>query len=213
MKFALATLLLASACAAEPTSSQESLTRLPGECGDNETHVVGVYEATQDTGEGGTGEGGSGPIYLQVDRPGNHTIVVSAHEATAWKIVAKNGANITEVYAVGRGKQTVDAPAGAQITTESDVEGGGWACGYSWPGNGTCDTKSLLRLASLRLNKHPTSFHGCYAARSFTIGEDLAVTSDCTNGLARSGGAAQSDIITRCEPDLPESDCGDVVLY
>jgi hypothetical protein len=216
MKLALTALLLAAACGTDDTSSAESLTRLPGECGTDETHVVGVFEPAEnpEPGTGGTGTGGddgNGTILIKVDRPGNHTIVVSSHETAKWKIVASNGARITNVYAVGKGKQTVSAPATANVMTESDAEGGAMACGYSWPGDSTCDTKGLLRLASIRLNKHPTSFHGCYAARNFTINEDMAVTSDC-GGLARAGDA-QDDIVTRCEPDEPESNCDDVVLY
>ena len=210
MKLALAALVLAAACGTEDTSSQESLTRSVGECGPNETHVVGVWEPWPDGGGTG-GDDGNGTILIKVDRPGNHSIVVSAHEAATWKIVPSNGAKITNVYAVGKYKQNVIAPAGAKVMTESDAEGGAMACGYSWPGNGTCDTKGLLKLASIRLNKHATSFHGCYRASTFTIGEDMAVSSDCVS-LERSGDA-QSDIVTRCEPDRDESDCGDVVLY
>jgi hypothetical protein len=205
MKRLITALLLTAACGTDDTASQESLTRLPGECGANETHVVGVFEATEDVDDPA---GDSGPILLRVDRPGNHTIVVSSHEAASWKIVASNGAKITEVYAVGMGQQTVTAPAGTKVTTEADAV----ACGYTWPGNDTCDTRSLLHLSSIRLNKHATSFHGCFAARNFTIGEDLTVTSDCVGGLERSADP-QDDIITRCEPDQPESNCDDVVLY
>jgi len=207
MKLALAALVLATACSTEDTTS---LTREIGECGDFETHVVGVYQPfTPDEGTGG--DDGNGTILINVNRPGNHTIVVSAHERASWKIVAANGAKVTTVYAVGRYAQNVTAPAGAHVMKESLAEGGAMACGYSWPGDATCDTKSLLRLASVRLNKHATSFHGCYRASKFTIGEDMAVTSDCVS-LERSGGV-QSDIVTRCEPDKDESDCGGVVLY
>lgn len=198
MKLALAALILAAACGTENTSSQELLTRLPGECGMFETHVVGVDHPLTPAD--------SGPILLRVERPGNHTIVVSAREAATWKIVATNGARVTTVYAVGKAKQTVIAPANTQVMSDPDP-----VCGYSWPGNATCDTKGLLRFTSVRLNKHATSFHGCLAASQFTIGEDMAVTSDCTS-LERAGNP-QDDIITRCDPDKDESDCGDVVLY
>lgn len=200
MKSPLLALALVVGCGTEEAT--DSLTRAVGECGPSETHVVGVFEPVPS---------GDGTILLRVDRPGDHSIVVSSHEAATWKIVASNGARVTHVYAVGMGKQRVIAPAGADVSTESDAEGGAFACGYTWPGNGTCDTKGLLRLASIRLNKHATSFHGCYAATTFTIGEDMAVTSDCV-GLERSG-AAQADLIARCDAEQDESDCGGVVLY
>ena len=198
-----------AACGTDDSSNTGSLTREVGECGDDETHVVGVNHPLTPDGSGG--DDGNGTILISVNRPGNHTIVVSAYEHANWKIVASNGAKVTTVYAVGRYAQNVSAPAGANVMKESAAEGGAMACGYSWPGNGTCDTKSLLRLASIRLNKHATSFHGCYSASKFTIGADMGVTSDCVS-LERSG-AAQDDIVTRCEPDKDESDCGGVVLY
>lgn len=204
MKLALVALLLAAACGTDDVTNTGSLTRAVGECGPSETHVLGVFEQVPGTG----GDDGNGTILINVDRPGNHSIVVSAHEAAKWKIVAHNGARITDVYAVGMGKQIVSAPAGANVMTE---DAGTVACGYTWPGNGTCDTKSLLKLASIRLNKHATSFHGCYRASTFTIGEDMAVTSDCTN-LERAGGGVKS-VVTRCEPDKDESDCDGTVLY
>ncbi len=210
MKLALVALVLAAGCTAESTSSKESLTRLPGECGDDEVHVVGVYEPETNPPSGGGGDDGQGHILVHVDRPGRHTIVVSSHEAATWQIVTSNGAELRAVYAVGKGKQTVLAPSGTKVMTDSEADGT-WACGYSWPGNTTCDTKSLLHLSSIRLDKHATSFHGCYKATTFTIGEDLAVTSDCTD-LARSS-SPQDDIITRCDPDQPQNDCDGVVLY
>jgi hypothetical protein len=200
MKLALIALGLAAACGTDDSTTTDSLTRAVGECGPYETHVLGVFEPWPNQ---------DGTILITVNRPGHHTIVVSSHEAAKWRIVASNGAKVTDVYAVGMAKQNVIAPAGANMMTE---EPGTQACGYTWPGGGDCDTKSLLRLASVRLNKHATSFHGCYKASQFTIGEDLAVTADCANNERAAGGALRS-IVTRCEPDKDESDCDTTVLY
>ena len=213
MKLALSVLVLAAACGTESTSETESLTRGVGECGPRETHVLGVFEPLVPDGGSG-GDDGSGTILIKVDRPGNDSLVFSAHEAGTWKIVTSSGAKVTDVYAVGKYAQRVIAPAGANVMTESDAQGGAMACGFSWPGNATCDTKGLLRLAALRLDKHATSFHGCYKAGNFVIGENLGVRSDCgLNNTSRALFGNQSDIITRCEPDKPESNCDDVVLY
>jgi hypothetical protein len=208
MKLALIALLLAAACGTDDSTNTDSLTRAVGECGPYETHVVGVFEP-------GPNQGGSdGTILINVNRPGHHTIVVSAHEAAKWKIVASNGAKVTDVYAVGMAKQNVIAPAGTNVMTE---EPGTAACGYTWPGAGDCDTKGLLRLASIRLNKHATSFHGCYKASQFTIGEDLAVAADCANNERATGGrdvdVSLKSVVTRCEPDKDESDCDGPILY
>jgi hypothetical protein len=199
MKSALVALLLVVGACAEDTSTNTSLTRLPGECGGSETHVFGIKGVLEPVG-------GSGPVVLRVDRPGDHTIVVSSESAASWKIVASNDARVTHVYAVGMGRQKVTAPAGVEVITESGDEGGASACGYAWPASPDCDTRSLLHLAAIRTNKHATSFHGCAAAASFTMGEDMTVTGDC-------GVAQQSDVIARCDADTDESDCTGVVLY
>lgn len=203
MKPALIALVFAAACGTDDSTNTDSLTRAVGECGPYETHVLGVFEPWPDQG------GGDGTILINVNRPGHHTIVVSAHEAAKWKIVASNGAKVTDVYAVGMAKQNVIAPAGTNVMTEAP---GTEACGYTWPGGADCDTKGLLKLTSIRLNKHPTSFHGCRKASQFTIGENLAVTADCANNERAAGGALRS-VVTRCEPDKDESDCDGTVLY
>lgn len=201
MKLALTASLLAAACGTDDSTTMDSLTRAVGECGPAETHVVGVLEPSAS----------DGTIYVNVDRPGNHTLVVSSHAAASWKITTSNGAHVTEVYAVGMAKQQVSAPSGANVIVE---DAGTQACGYTWPGDGTCDTKGLLRLASVRLNKHATSFHGCRQASTFTIGEDLGVTADCASG-ERASGAVLKSIITRCDADTDEADCdgGGPIIY
>ncbi len=165
--------ILLAACGTEDTSTSTSLTRVPGECGDVEVHVIAEHGPLLDTGTGGTTDDGS-TVILQ--RPGHHVLVLSAHEAVNWKVHAENGAIIDGIYAVGYMPQKVTANVKTKINTESKMEGGAGATGYKYPDTGT---DALLKLTSIRVARHATSFHGCMGASKWVIGENMAVTSDC----------------------------------
>lgn len=179
------------ACSTDTGSTSETLTRLPGVCGSVETHIVGVYEAPNN----------DATIILL--RPGKHALVVSAHEATTWHVKLGPGAELVHVYAVGYHAQTVDAPIGPDVVTESFDQDGVAACGFAWSNDTSsgCDTNQLVALAGHRVHHTPTSFHGCYRAANWTIGSDLAVTSDCDAGYE------QADKITDCGTH-PDGTCG-----
>ncbi|MGE0550808.1 MAG: hypothetical protein AB7O24_26200 [Kofleriaceae bacterium] len=189
-------------CATEDETSK--LTAAVGECGPLETHVVGVFDSP------------TNDVILRVDRPGKHAIVVSAHEGTNWKVEAAPGAKIEAIYAVGYGKQTVKAPAGVRVVTESRDQGGPFACGYAWNASTPeCDTDNLMNLVRYRVHE-PTSFHGCKSATEFRIGEDLAVSSDCGLDAAsytadeEAEGSEQSSAVMGC--DGPDSCGGPIIL-
>lgn len=174
---------LLAACGSEDGSTSSALTRPPGACGSIETHVIGVFE-------GGGGDAGTTVTIL---RPGKHVLVLSGHEANTWNVQLGPGVELEHVYAVGYHKQTVTGvPAGVDIVTDSNDEDGVYANGYQYPNH---DTQSLLTLAAKRTHHDPTSFHGCHTASSFTIGEDMAVTSDCATGYV------QADAVTGCGGD------------
>lgn len=160
--------ILLAACASEDVSSSTSLTRVPGECGDVEVHVIGVSEVSDG------GDNGGSTVVLQ--RPGRHILVLSSYAANTWTVQVEGEARLDGVYAVGYEPQKVVANVKTKIDTESKMEGGAGANGYMYP-----DTKTdaLLKLASIRTARHATSFHGCYAATKWVIGEDMLVTSDC----------------------------------
>jgi len=80
------------------------------------------------------------------------------------------------VYAVGYEPQHVRTNVHTQVNTESTMTGGAGAWGYEYPAK---DTSALLKLSSIRVARHATSFHGCFASTSWVIGENMAVTSDC----------------------------------
>ena len=156
------------ACTSNEGTSSSSLTQEPGQCGEIETHVFGIYRAP------------GGKATVHVERPGHHALVVSAHDATHWTITTAPGATVDGVYAVGIHEQTVTAPAGTKIATDSRDEGGPQACGYSYPYDGEgCDTEQLLNLTGVITKHGATSFHGCEVASTFRIAEDLGVASNC----------------------------------
>ena len=111
--------VLLAACAGENTSSSTSLTRVPGECGEVEVHVIGVSD--------GYDEGGSTVV---LERPGHHILVLSSYEANTWNVEVKGEAKLDGVYAVGYFPQKVTSNVKTQINTESKMEGGAGATGY-----------------------------------------------------------------------------------
>lgn len=175
--------LLLAACSSEQGSSSSSLTRVPGACGDIETHVIGVYD-------------GGGDSTVTILRPGEHVLVLSAHEATTWHVELGPGATLAHVYLTGYHQQKVTGvPAGVDIISDSADAGDAYANGYKYPNH---DTQSLLTLAAKRTHHDATSFHGCYAATNWTINDDMSVASDCVTG--------QADAVTGCGGD--GGDCG-----
>jgi hypothetical protein len=179
--------VLFAACSSEQSTSSTSLTREPGECSDVEVHVIGVSDG---------GSGGDSNVILS--RPGHHILVLSAFQEMRWTVDVKPGSTLDKVYAVGHYKQRVTTNVGTNIMTESEVEGGAGANGYMYPDKGSV---ALMKLAALRVERHPTSFHGCFAASHWTIGENMAVSSDC-----ESGAFTQYDAVIDCDGD---NTCGD----
>jgi hypothetical protein len=159
------TVVLLAACGTEEGSSSTSLTREVGECSEVEVHVIAEFEAD---------ENGSSTVVLE--RPGHHVLVLSAHEAVSWNVQVSNGAVLDGIYATGYQPQRVRANVQTQINTESVMTGGAGAWGYRYPAT---DTNALLKLSSIRVARHATSFHGCFAASKWVIGENMAVTSEC----------------------------------
>ena len=161
-------ILLLVGCAGDNTSSSTSLTRLPGECGEVEVHVIGVSDG---------GDNGGSTVVLE--RPGHHVLVLSSYAANTWNVEVKGEAKLDGVYAVGYAPQKVLANVRTQINTESKMEGGAGANGYAYPDT---STDALLKLTSIRVARHATSFHGCVTASKWIIAENMGVTSDCSTG-------------------------------
>lgn len=178
-------LVLLAACGIEQSSSSSSLTREPYECSDVEVHVIGVRDASASSN-------------VVLERPGRHILVLNAYDETTWNVEVKNGGMLERVYAVGHHPQHVKTNVTTKIQTESAMEGGPDVNGYTFPDR---STEALLKLASIRVARHATSFHGCVSASSWRIGENLAVSSDCAAGTH-----TQFDAVTDCDGD---NACGD----
>jgi uncharacterized membrane protein YgcG len=211
MKIALALGAIAfaslAACTSEDTTGRYSQALTgppPGQCGEIETHVLGVYQTPS----------GTGTIYL--DRKGKHALVLSAHEATTWRVKTAPDAELVHVYIVGYHEQQVDlseANGTPDIIRDSMDTNGTAACGYSWPYDGKgCDTNGLLELAQIKTNMDVNSFAGCYEASTFKIGTDMAATGDCTDAtVAASAALTAPDVMTHffsCDAADTDGQCG-----
>jgi hypothetical protein len=196
MKRLTSALLFTAACTSEGISEQ-SLTQPVGECGETETHVFGVYKAPE------------GEVTVRIDRPGHHAIVLTGHDRVKWRLVTGPGVTIGGVYTVGIAEQTLMNPPDGALLGSDHLDGGGpGACAYSYPRNQPgCDTDQLLRLVDKTVGHEATSFHGCFAATRFTMGADLATTSDCPT---HSDGRQMQEFVTNC--DGPDSCGGPIIL-
>ncbi len=144
----------------------------PGQCGVIEMHVFGIHDAPD------------GQATVEIDRPGKHVVVVSAHDAVNWKITTGPGAELVHVYAVGVHEQTVDASAAAgefDVKTDSKDTTGVQGCGFTWPYDGVpgCNTRDLLRLASVRTGHDANSFDGCHSTSGWVLDDRMHSISDC----------------------------------
>jgi hypothetical protein len=118
-------------------------------------------------------------------------LVLSAHDETTWHIQTMPGAVLEHVFVTGYHAQHVDGvPAGVDVTIKTHDAGDAYAVGYQYPNH---DTQSLLTLEAKVTGHDATSFHGCYSAGQWVIGEDMGVTSDCAD--------TQADAVTGCGTD------------
>lgn len=185
--------VLLAACGTEDLSSQESLTRAPYACGDVEVHVIGVDGWNAKDPGGGTTTGTDDGSTVVLTRPGRHILVLSSRLANTWNVQVKGDAILDGVYAVGHEPQKVITNVRTKINTESGMTGGADAFGYKYPSS---DTTALLKLTSIRIARHATSFHGCQFASRWEIGEDMATTSDCQGVTYK-----QYDAVLDCDGD------------
>ena len=165
--------VLLAACGTEEGSSSASLTRAVGECGIVEVHVISEWDAV-DGVEDADGDDDSSTVVLT--RPGRHILVLSAYKSVNWIVQASNGATVEGIYATGYEPQRVRANVQTKINTESVMTGGAGAWGHEYPSK---EVNALLKLSSIRVARHATSFNGCHSSSNWVIGEDMAVTGDC----------------------------------
>lgn len=188
LAFASASLLVA--CTSSEGTSATALEQEPGNCGELETHVFGQFRAPD------------GVASLHISRPGRHAIIVSGYEPIEWTISTEGGAELEAIYAVGVKPQSVNGPAGVQVVSENKLSGDPYGCADGYPLSGPgCNTKNLIDLVEVRVHEI-TSLHACHEASRWSLGDNMAVTSDCAT-LA--GKAQQDSMVKGC---TGEDACG-----
>lgn len=169
--------VLLAACGTEEASTSASLTRDPYVCGDVEVHVIGIDGIDNSLdGGGGTTTGQDDGSTVVLTRPGHHILVLSSRLANTWNVVVKGDAKLDGVYAIGHEPSKVLTNVKTKINIESGMTGGAEAFGYQYPSK---NVTALLKLTSIRIARHATSFHGCKSARYWEIGENMLTSSDC----------------------------------
>ncbi len=187
---AFASVSLLVACTSSEGTSATALEQEPGNCGELETHVFGVFQAPD------------GVATLRIARPGRHAIVVSGYQPIRWTVTTENGAELEAIYAVGVKPQEANGPAGVTVVSENKISGDPYGCVDGYPtSSANCNTKNLIDLVEHRVHEI-TSLHACHEASYFTVGTDLTVTSDCAT-LA--GKQQQDSMVKGC---TGEDACG-----
>jgi hypothetical protein len=173
---------------ADPATTPSEV--LPARCEAPEVNVFGVYETRSDHGAGVHPTGAAG---VTIDRPGVHRLVLSAYEPTNWHVTLSLGASVESIYLTGYYAQTVDLP-GVPVVIDTFANGGGFACGYSYPYNGQgCDTNQLLARVEAKVGP-VTTFSGCYRATQWALRTDGTAKSDCDTAA----GYQQDDLVRGC---------------
>ncbi|MCA9670649.1 MAG: hypothetical protein KC503_33865 [Myxococcales bacterium] len=108
------------------------------------------------------------PIDVTVKRPGKSILALVSFADASWHVVAEGG-EIERIITLGRGKVSVDAPAGVAVETAPP----------DWP----VPTEAWPRLAMARFfaqleahtTRRVTSYRQCATGVSFEIGDDLTL--------------------------------------
>jgi hypothetical protein len=159
-------------------------------CGDVELHVIAMYEAIGEKAN------------VRIDRPGHHALVLSSYEAVTWNVTTGPGVVIDSVVATGyKATSVLGVGAATAVSVRGyEVDGGAFACGYSWPYNGGgCDTAELLSFATAATGLELSSFHGCYRAGDWTLNADRSAVSTC----ATEQGYQQYELLGTCAAEPP----------
>jgi hypothetical protein len=138
--------------------------------GNKEIHLIGVYEASS---EHGNGQRGKGAIEIKVERQNKPIILaLSAYEPINWNVTVEPGAVIEKIIVNGYHNQTVSGVSGIAIEERSYEETGDYLGNfiYKW-GSTTESTNTPSLVTKLEQLEHTnlTSFQGCYRGTSFTI--------------------------------------------
>jgi len=144
---------------------------------DKELHLIGVYEANSDHGNGNLSKSALAKptkrIEIKVERRNKPIILaLSAYEPVNWNVTVEPGAIIEKIIVNGYHNQTVSGASGIPIEEHSYEETGNYIGDFIYKWGATAEnsnTPSLVtKLEQINRTKL-TSFQGCYRGTNFSI--------------------------------------------
>ena len=137
--------------------------------GNKELHLIGVYEATS---EHGNGNRATGAIEVKVERRNKPIILaLSAYEPVNWNVTLEPGAVIEKIIVNGYYNQTVSGVSGVPIQVHTEEATGNFIGNfiYKWGATPESNTPSLVTQLEQMNGTSLTSFQGCYRSTNFNI--------------------------------------------
>lgn len=138
-----------------------------------EVHLIGIYE----------GNGGTANVHLA--RPGPALLVLSAYATTTWTVTMTADVELRAVLLLGYEEQKLNIGVDVvEVFVSYEKTGEFLGCGYEWPDldpNSGCETGELIAGIKEVFGLSPSSFSGCYAGSTFTLGENGAAGT-CAGG-------------------------------
>ncbi len=137
--------------------------------GDKELHLIGVYEATAEHGNGNRAKS----IEIKVERRNKPIILaLSAYEPANWNITVAPGTAIEKIIVNGYHHQTVSGVSGIPIEEHSYEKTGNYIGDFIYKWGATAEspnTPSLVTKLEQINSTSLTSFQGCYRGTNFSI--------------------------------------------
>ena len=145
--------------------------------GNKELHLIGVYEATADRGNGNRAKSAlakpSKRIAIKVERRNKPIILaLSAYEPVNWNINVEPGTVIEKIIVNGYHNQTVSGVSGIPIEEHSYEKTGDYIGEFIYKWGATAEspnTPSLVTKLEQINSTSLTSFQGCYRGTNFSL--------------------------------------------
>ena len=152
--------------------------------GNKELHLIGVYEATSEHGNGNraksvlakpapTGATPTKRIEIKVERRNKPIILaLSAYEPIDWNVTVEPGTVIEKIIVNGYHNQTVSGVSGIPIEEHSYEETGNYIGDFIYKWGATAESPNTPSLVTKleEINRTTlTSFQGCYRGTNFSI--------------------------------------------
>jgi hypothetical protein len=143
-------------------------------------HVLSAVEA-------GNSASGDPNVFVHVDQPGVHVLVLSGLQPLTWNITAGQGALIAQVLASGFSTPTVHAPPETSVGIDLGTADGGQSalgCAFEFPDSDPldgCETPRLFTAAERITGLEVSTFDACYGLSVALIGASGTVVMSCNN--------------------------------